>query len=314
MAPDEWKNRHLIRGVTFLPTTFLGIATLLHAQDLEPRRWSHLPVGTHYAGLGYAYSSGDIALDPILQIEDGEVDMNTIALKYIHSFRLLDKSARFDVIQAYQAGDWSGTLAGSPAAVSRSGWTDTALRFAVNLYGAPPLSGQKFADYRVAHADCETIVGAGLVLILPTGEYLEDKLINLGGNRFVVKPQLGAVHNQGKWTVELTGAAWIYGDNDEFWNGNRLEQDPLWSLESHLIYTISPGFWLGASAGFDTGGRSSINGLEKDDYRNQLSWALTLGAPITRQVGFKVSYLGSRTLEDIGTDLDTIAVAISVLW
>jgi hypothetical protein len=39
-----------------------------------------------------------------------------------------------------------------------------------------------------------------------------------------------------------------------------------------------------------------------------------MGAPpITRQVGFKLSYPGSRAQEEIGTDLDRIAVAISVL-
>jgi hypothetical protein len=292
----------------------LILAAACHAQELEPRRWSHLPDGTNFAGLGYAYTEGEIALDPVLRLEDVAVDMNTAAFKYIHSFRLWDKSARIDLTQAYQNGDWSGLLDGAPAAVERSGWTDTALRFAVNLYGAPPLGGKEFADYRAAHEDCETIIGAGLVVVLPTGEYFDDRLINLGGNRFVARPQLGIVHNRGKWTMELTGAAWIYGANDDFWNGKRLEQDPLWTLESHLIYTISPGLWLGASAGFDTGGRSTVNDKENDDYRNQLSWALTLGAPITRQVGFKLSYLGSRTQEEIGTDLDTIAVAISVLW
>ena len=310
-ARTQWKDRTV---VGFTAWVMLGIAAACHAQDLEPRRWSHLPVGTDFAGLGYAYSEGEIALDPVLRIEDATVEMNTLILKYIHSFELWGKSARFDLIQAYQNGDWSGLLDGAPAAVSRSGWTDSALRFAVNLYGAPPLSGREFTEYRAAHAECETIIGAGLLVILPTGEYFDDKLINLGGNRFVARPQLGMVHNRGKWTMELTGSVSFYGDNDEFWNGNRLEQDPLLSVESHLIYTFLPGLWLGASAGFDTGGRSTVNGVENDDYRNQLSWALTLGAPITRQVGFKLSYLGSRTLEKIGTDLDTVAVAISVLW
>jgi hypothetical protein len=54
----------------------------------------------------------------------------------------------------------------------------------MNLYGAPPLSGKDYAAYR-AKMDVETIVGAGLAVRLPTGQYMDDKLINLGENRFV---------------------------------------------------------------------------------------------------------------------------------
>ena len=57
-----------------------------HAQDIEPRRWSHLPLDANFLGVGYAYTYGDIILNPVLQIEDGEFDVNTYALKYIKSF------------------------------------------------------------------------------------------------------------------------------------------------------------------------------------------------------------------------------------
>ena len=41
-----------------------------------------------------------------------------------------------------KSGTWSGLLDGTPASVDRDGWADSSLRFAVNLYGAPPLAGQ----------------------------------------------------------------------------------------------------------------------------------------------------------------------------
>src|ERR1017187_3169195 len=90
----------------------------------------------------------------------------------------------------------------TPATVDRNGLADTSVRFAVNLLGAPPLAGKEFAEYR-AKTDSETIVGVGLVLQLPTGQYYDDKLINLGNNRFAFRPQLGVVHNFGKWSGEL---------------------------------------------------------------------------------------------------------------
>jgi hypothetical protein len=30
------------------------------AQDIEPRRWSHLPLGSNFGGVAYAYTEGDI--------------------------------------------------------------------------------------------------------------------------------------------------------------------------------------------------------------------------------------------------------------
>ena len=52
---------------------------------------------------------------------------------------------------------------GVPESIKRRGLTDSILRFAINLYGAPPLKGKEFADYR-AGAEVETIVGTALAL------------------------------------------------------------------------------------------------------------------------------------------------------
>ena len=46
------------------------------------------------------------------------------------------------------------------------------LRFAVNLIGAPPLRGTEYAEYRAA-AKTETIVGLGLEVQFPTGQYFQ---------------------------------------------------------------------------------------------------------------------------------------------
>jgi hypothetical protein len=283
------------------------------AQDLEPRRWSHLPLGSNFAGAGYAYTEGDISLNPVLRITEGTFELDTIALKYIHSFEMLGKSARFDLAQAYQSGTWSGVINAMPASVDRDGWADSQLRFAVNLYGAPPLTGQEFLEYRRS-TPCETIVGMGLVVQVPTGEYFGDKLINLGTNRYTISPQLGVVHNRGKWSGELSTSASFYTNNDEFFGGSKLEDDVYFIGQGHLIYTFRPGLWLGASAGFGYGGESTINGVSADDREFNLGWGISLGIPVNRSFGFKIGYVGTRTQEDIGADTDTFAIACSLQW
>jgi Putative MetA-pathway of phenol degradation len=299
---------------TLLPA---GLAAALAlpclAQDIEPRRWSHLPIGANFGGIGYGFSTGDITFNPVLRIEDGQFDLHTAALQYIHSFELFGKSARFDLAQAYQSGTWEGRLNGAPASVDREGWADSTLRFAVNLVGAPPLSGKEFAAYNAA-TTCEDIVGVGLLVRLPTGEYMDDKLINLGSNRYTFTPQFGWVHNQGKWSTELSGSVNFTTDNDEFFNGKSLEEDPYFVGQAHLSYTFRPGLWLTASTGYGLGGESSVNSVPADDPKGNFGWGLSLGIPINRAMGFKLSYIGTRTQEDTGADTDTFSLGFSMMW
>jgi hypothetical protein len=283
------------------------------AQDIEPRRWSHLPLGGNFGGIAYAYTEGNIFFNPVIRIEDGEFEMHTAALKYIHAFEILGKSARFDLTQNYQSGSWSGLLNGAPAATERDGWSDTALRFAVNLYGAPPLAGQEFIDYRKA-TDSETIVGIGLLMTVPTGEYFEELLINLGTNRFSFTPQFGVVHTRGKWTMELSTSVTFYTDNDDFFNDTKHEENPYLVGQGHLIYTFMPGLWVGASAGYGYGGESTINRVSANDLKGNLGFGVSTGISLTRNFGFKIAYIGIRTREDTGSDNDTFTIGCSLQW
>ena len=290
------------------------LARFAPAQDIEPRRWSHLPIGANFAGAAYVYTTGDIALDPALRIKDGQFELQTFAVKYIRSFALLGKSARVDLALPYQTGRWTGDLNGTPAKVGRSGFADSSVRFAVNLFGAPPLKGKAFADYRATNTDHETIVGAGLIVQLPTGQYYDDKLINLGNNRFAFRPQLGVVHNWGKWTAELTGQGWFFTDNNDFFHGRRLSQDPMYGADSHLIYNFRPGLLVSGSAGYAGGGTTMVNGVTSRNNQEYIGWGVALGVPVNRAVGLKFAYIGTRTEVATGLNSDTILCAVSVMW
>ena len=78
------------------------------ADELEPRRWSHLPINTNFFGIAYAYTDADIGFDPVIKLEDVTMELDTWAAKYIRTFALFDKTARIDLLQAYQKGHWSG--------------------------------------------------------------------------------------------------------------------------------------------------------------------------------------------------------------
>ncbi|MCK5477349.1 MAG: transporter [Methylococcales bacterium] len=310
--PQLQKNS-LVRFWLFLSLIALILVPPCRAMELAPRQWSHLPKGMNFAGIGYAYTEADISVDPVLNIEDVDMELHSWVAKYIHTFEVFDKSARIDVTQAYQEGKWSGLLNGVATEVSRRGFSDTFLRFATNLYGAPPLTAKEYGVFR-KNLDTETIVGLGLVVRLPTGDYMDDKLINLGQNRFVLRPQLGVLHTRGKWTAELTGEIAFYTDNNDFFNGNRREQEPLYIVHGHLVHTFRPGLWAGVSFGYDYGGESTINGINKDDLRQDIGFAFNFAYPINRYSGIKVGYIRTLTQESVGVDTDTLTAAFSIMW
>jgi hypothetical protein len=154
----------------------------------------------------------------------------------------------------------------------------------------------------------------GLVVQVPTGQYLEDKLLNLGTNRVTFRPQLGVAQKRGKWAFETTASSWIFTDNDEFFNGKLLQQDPLYTIQAHADYTFRPGLWVGGGVGYGLGAKSTVDGVRKDNQTNGLAWLISLGVPINRQWGVKFAYLGGRTLTSVGSDTDTFAATTSVLW
>jgi hypothetical protein len=81
-----------------------------------------------------------------------------------------------------------------------------------------------------------------------------------------------------------------------------------------LIYTFRPGVWTSASAGYDYGKKSTVDGVKKDDRKENLYWALAFGFPLNRHLGVKVAYIGTRTQESTGNDSDTFALGFAAFW
>lgn len=299
-----------VNGFILLLWLCLAAPQSLWAQDLEPRRWTHLPVGSNYISAFAIDTSADVFLDPVLLIEDGEADFRTAGFSYLHAFDLAGKSARFDVRIPYQRARWSGLLDGEFRTVRRSGFADPRLRLSVNFLGAPALRGEAFRQYRTSRP-VHTVAGAALSVTLPLGEYMEDRLLNIGQNRYTIRPQIGAVHIRGPWAFELTGSVFFHTDNDNFRGTRRREQDPLAAVQTHIIHTFRPGLWASLSAGYGWGGESTVDGAPRDDARSDFLSALSIGIPINRTTGIRFSYVRVRTNEDIGSDSDNFAIAIS---
>lgn len=283
------------------------------AQDLEPRRWSHLPTGMNIAGVATAWTEGDIFVDPVLRLEDATFEMYSLVSSYMRTYDWFGKSSRIDFRLPYAYGRWEGLLDGDYVSTRRHGLSDPSIRVSMNLYGAPPLKGVKFVQYR-ASRPVTTTVGAALSLTLPLGEYYPDRLINLGNNRFVLRSQLGVLHQRGPWQFEVTGTASFYQENDEFYANTRLEQDPLWFVQGHVIRSLKRGMWVSMSGGFSFAGESQIDGVPKDNDDRTRYLALSFGMPITNQQSVKITWINADTNVIVGSASDTLVLGWSLNW
>lgn len=306
------KRSLLITGFTFICCGILRPDSAI-AQDLEPRRWTPLPLGTNVVGAGYAHTTGDLAFDPVLQIQEATVEADTWLVSHVNSFSLAGKLARFDMILPWQKARWEGLHIGVPTSVERTGLADPRLRLSVNLLGVPDAGAEVLGKYMAKHT-VNTVVGAAVAVSLPLGKYYSDKLLNLGENRFTIRPQIGVVHTRGPWSFELTGSVFLFTDNNDFFNGKTREQDPFYAMQAHVVHTFKPGMWASLSAGYGKGGSSTIDGVDKDDERANFLSALSFGVPLSRTQGLKIAYIRSRKRENVGSDTDSVVVGWSVLY
>ena len=107
-----------------------------------------------------------------------------------------------------------------------SGFADPAFVLSVNFSGAPALTLDDFRHYKQ-----HTIVGATIKVTAPLGQYDNERLLNIGTNRWSLKPELGISHALGDWIIEGAAAVTVFTDNSEFFSGQKLEQAPIYSTQ-----------------------------------------------------------------------------------
>jgi hypothetical protein len=291
-----------------IATVLIAGASSAHAQRIEPRSYINAPVGINFLVLGYGNSSGALLFDPAIPITDADANVDMAVLGYVRTLGIAGKSAKAGVILPYASLNADGYLDGNYVTREQIGLADPAFYFSVNLYGAPALSLKDFKDYQQ-----DTIIGLTFRLTAPTGVYQSDKLINIGTNRWSFEPELGISKAIGPWTLEAAAAVVIYTDNDEFDTDLTRQQAPIYSTQFHITYTFANRIWASLGTTYYTGGRTTIDGVEKDDLQRNWRTGLTLAIPVNRRNSIK--FLGQSGVSTrTGTDFDTLAIFWQYRW
>ena len=295
-------------GALLLAAFIFAMHQQVSAQDLEPRLYSNTPVGMNFLIAGYAYTSGNVATDPSLPVENAELEVHSPLVAYARALDVWGTSGKIDVAVPYAWLSGSAEANGQLRTRDTSGFGDPRIRFSVNLYGAPALSLEEFATYQQ-----DLIVGASVQITAPLGEYDGEKLVNIGTNRWSVKPEIGLSKAFGPLILELAAGVTFYTENDNFFGGQTRDQDPLYSVQGHIIYGFSSGIWIALDGTWYSGGQSTVDGVELDDRLDSSRVGLTLAFPVNRYNSIKL-YGSTGVSSRIGGNFDTVGVAWQVRW
>ena len=278
------------------------------AQELTPRKYAPNPTGGNIVLLAYGRTTGGVLFDPSLPFDDVNATINTTSLLYGHTFGFFGRSASAALTLPYTWGEIDGYVEGEYTRITRSGLSDLRAQMTVNLLGGPALSLREFASHRPS-----TTLGLSLLVSGPSGQYDPSKLINIGSNRWAIKPELGVSKTWGRWYLELYGGVVFFGTNRDFYGGAVREQEPIGAFQAHAIYTFKPRLWLAGDATFYTGGRTTVNGTRKADVQSNSRVGVTLAVPVGRRSTLRVAYASGFTTR-IGADFDTLSVAWQTAW
>lgn len=284
-------------------------ATSARAQELEPRNYSHAPVGATFVLASLGKSSGEIRLDPSLDVHDVEQHLWLASLGFGHVFELAGSQARILALLPTAWGHVSGDVGGSVAQQDLAGLADPRFKLSIGLLGAPALGVAEFAD-----APRTTIVGASLTVVPPLGDYAASRLVNLGSNRWAVKPELGISQPYGAWTIDAYAGVWLFTANPAYYPGDTTKrQDPLLSLQAHVSYTLPNRVWLALDGTWFAGAGSSVDGVANPDLQRNLRVGATVSIPITAEHSLKLAYVTGATTRR-GLDVDGFTITWQRLW
>jgi hypothetical protein len=286
-----------------------ALARAAAAQELEPRAYSPSPVGTSFLVVSGTRSTGGVFTDPSLPITDVEATVDVLGLTMGHAFGVAGKHVLLLGVLPVVWGEASGAVGENRQAVTRRGLADPRVKLSVILAGSPAMSRAEFA-----RAPRRTIVGASVTVAPPLGQYDDAKLVNLGANRWSLKPEVGLSHPMGHWTIDAYAGVWFFTENGEYYPGSSSRtQQPITTLQAHLSYSFARRAWAAVNGTWYSGGTTSIDGVEKADLQRNSRLGATLAVPVGARQSLKVAYSAGATTR-VGADFRTVTAAWQVIF
>lgn len=249
-------------------------------------------------------------VDTTLPITGLSLNADLYLLRFARSFSIDGRNSAIQFIQPYADVSASFDNAQFFNGTKHNGGTgDAQVVFAHNIFGGPALTAAEFANWKP-----ETFLTGALWITAPTGDYDKDRIINIGSNRWVFKPELGFGTPIGPTWLEINTWVSLFGDNDEYHGDSKLEQKPLYAIEGHYSYTINRALWASLDATYSRGGESKIDGDWQDNKQENGLLGASLGFMLSPQFGGLLAYSDTVSERRGSPDVTTWTLRLQYVW
>ena len=320
---------------TMLPAFFATLAIILLfsgkalAVDDGARAYWKGRDGTH--GVSFQYLRLDLQASDTQQFAPGQyiyanadVEASIFIANYVRHMTLFNRPSSLSL--AIVGGDVDvdvntkapsafvppGITPGTAFSQSSSGYADPSVQLVVNLFGTPPLK----ANFDLLNYEPTWTLDVATMLAIPIGEYDDDKLVNMGLNRwygriaFPFKYHFGVFTRGYMKSLELIPSVWLFAENDDFM-GQKLENDPMWQFEAHLTNDFTPSFFGSLDLLYRSGFQSEIDGVNLGDELDIGNIGFTLHYQVTDNLGIRTGF-SSNVFGD--NDLDNSMVRLQFVY
>ena len=300
----------IIHAKLFFVLLFCFSFCLCQAQDLDPRAYMRIPVGTTVMFTGFSFSNGEVVTDPTLPVQNIKANVETLSAGVSRSFGILGKSSQILVVFPYSWAQVSGNVGEQRAEITRSGMGDMRFRFSMLLIGGKTGTVQEISQNPRA-----TILGFGLNMFVPTGQFFPDKLVNLGTNRWSFRPELGLSQPIGRrWLLDFYSGLWLFTTNNSFYPGSSARtQKPMGAFQTHFSYNITSLLWIAINTTYYVGGTSSIDNIYNDDRQDNSRIGITVVIPTGKFSSLKFA-ASTGAIVRIGQDFNAFTMGWQKNW
>jgi len=255
------------------------------------------------------------------------VDLNILQLVYFQSESRSDSlrlRAHAGVIRYYRTFELFGqaALIGAffPYAILKldvpvfglhrqvTGISDPTLVIGMDFFGAPALSREQFKAYKQG-----MIIGGSLQITAPLGRYNAANSLNIGGNRWVLKPELAVSQTIGDWELELLANYHFFTSNKSYLGNLIREQKGRWGMDAHVSYTIMQGMWLSLDYLRRWGGETRINGSLQGDQVRDTTMGLTAKMAFSTAYSVELTYRKDIVMRSIN-ESRSFTLKFQTLW
>ena len=225
------------------------------------RDYLNTPVNAASGFLDFINTNAETATESDLPLPNNEAVGRHGFATILWSFPLFNRYAGVGVTGGYT----SVNLTGPHGRISKSGFTDPSATFHVNIFGAPALRKDQYAD-----AIPKSFSSFHLTVNAPLGSYDRNSPLNTGANRWSFNPlvNLSITRDKGVSWFDLYAGARFFTNNNAFQGDNQLSQNPLVTFAGFYSHNIGKRMYAGIGVSYDNGGETYINNIPQRNAAN----------------------------------------------